>query len=151
MRLNAFVVPLTGLMALLAPSVVSAVLRVNIERFEIIPKVHEQTLFADVFVEDLDNASERLTTFSIAIDSPRFTETGLRFAPPVGLPSSSHPYVFKDFPAAGLEDFGSTATRIAVGAELSGPADEVNVTDFNNGLFRIPLFVPANFRPPALP
>src|SRR5688500_16975419 len=151
MRLNAFVVPLAGLMALLAPSVASGVLRLNIGGFEIIPTANEQIVFTDVYVVDLDDSNERLTTFTIAIDAPRFSESGLRFAPPVGLPSPSHPYVFKDFPAAGLEDFGSSATRIAVGAELPGPADEVNVTDFNNGLFRIPLLVPANFRPPALP
>ena len=130
----------------LMPSSAWAVLRINIERIDFVPSGFDQSVLLDVFVEDLDNSNEQLAAFTVGVDGIGFTPNGLRLLPPV-LPGPAHPYVFQDFPGIVPEDLGSTYNRIQMGAGLPGPNMGVDVSDLRNGLFRIPIHVPANFFP----
>ena len=135
----------------LFPAFASAVVRINIERIDVVPNGTAQTVFLDVFGEDLDNANEQLAAFTIGIDAPTFSPTGVRFAPPgTGtLPKSSaaHPFVFSDFAGVEVEDFGSDFKRIQGGSGLAGSTQQVNLSDLRNGFLSIPVLIPANAAP----
>jgi len=131
---------------LLAPASAWAVIRIDIERLDFVPSTVDQTVFVDVFATDLDGSNEELAAFTVGIDGIGFTPNGLRLLPPV-LPSAAHPYVFQGFPGSAPEDFGSTYNRIQMGAALPGPDMGVDVNALRNGLFSIPIHIPANFLP----
>lgn len=129
----------------LHPSVASAAVRLNAERLEYARVSHDQVLFFDVFLQNIDTSSEALNGFSVAIDGPVNSPGGVRFLP-VQPPSASHPYVFAGI-SGGPTDHHSTAMRIqASGDVFSGGVD---ITDAANGLFSVPVFIPANPGPGA--
>jgi hypothetical protein len=129
---------------LLAPSMASAVAIVylGLER-DHVPNGTDQTVFVEVFLEDFDNSNEQLVAFSAAVNGIGFTPNGVRFLPPPVLPSNAHPYVFQGITGAALDDLGSSYNRFQVGGDMPGPQG-VDVNPFRNGLFRIPILIPAH-------
>jgi hypothetical protein len=135
----------------LFPAFAQAVVRVNIERIDVIPTGAAQTVFLDVFGVDLDNSNEQLTAFTVGIDAPTFSANGVRFdIPGTGLlpkPGAAHPFVFSDFAGVEVDDFGSTFNRIQGGSALAGSTQQTNLSDLRNGLVRLPILIPANAAP----
>ena|SRR5688572_25259970 len=135
----------------LFPAFASAVVRIDIERIEVIPTGTAQTVFLDVFGVDLDDQNEQLAAFTIGIDAPTFSAAGVRFAPEgngiLPKPSSAHPFVFSDFAGVEVEDFGSDFKRIQGGSGLAGSTQQVNLSVLRNGLVRLPIMIPANAAP----
>jgi hypothetical protein len=136
-----------------SPSAPAAVLQVNIESPVHVPNGQDRVVYVHVFVRDIDNTDERLTTFTIAVNGVGFGSTGNlpRFLLPVQLPGDTYPYVFKDVESTGPESFNSTPVRLQIGDVTVPGGAEVDVTDENNGLFRIPIFIPDNLTPGTYP
>ena len=139
------------MLAGLLPGGASAAVIVHIDQASLLPNGQDQIAVVDVWAEDPNGTNEQLNAFTVAIDAPAFSPNGIRFAPPVRLPSANHPYVFADFPGSEPEDFSSTFNRVQVGAGTVGRNDVVDITPSRNGLFSIPILVPKDFAFGAYP
>ena len=123
----------------LAPAAASAVVTVHVGRYDILPG---QPASVDVWLENVDTTTQRIDAFTVAVDGPFNQSDGVRFAPPPGLPSAAHPYIFRDSPGSVPEDFASTYNRMQVGAAVTGTGPFIADGE---GLFSIPVIIPAGF------
>src|SRR5215208_728003 len=108
----------------LFPVMASAVVQLNVDKIDVIPTAAQQTVFVDVFGNDLDNTDERLNTYTISVNGVGFSGTGTlpRFNIPAGgtgsmgstvRPSAAHPFVFGGLDTIPpIESFGSTVGRL---------------------------------------
>jgi hypothetical protein len=146
----------TALLAAAAPSLTAAAVMINIDLVPIQgPGGVDTVVPFEVWANDLDGSDERLDGFAFAVQGsgPGFGDpNGVRFVVPApvvegGVPVN-HPYVFKDIdPFPPVESFGSTPSRLQIGAQTVENADEVNIDASHNGLFRYGVLFPANAAP----
>jgi hypothetical protein len=135
-----------------AASITSAAVVVNIDHVAVAPAAQDQTVYLDIFLVDLDNSDERLNGFMIRVLGRRNEPAGVRFAPPVQFPSDAHPYVFNAFQGSGpVEPIASNYREMNVFGGNQVPETEANVTSNLNGLFRIPVLIPAGATPGEYP
>lgn len=141
----------------LCPSIASAVVTINVDRVNVVPGA-AQTAFIEVFGVDVEgNVNEQLNSFTIALNG-QFATSGIRFgdADPTtfSFPKpTGHPYVFQAFPAVNPEDFGSSATRIQVGAATAGRTEVADIAGgvTGSGFVRLPIVIPASVVPGFYP
>ena len=128
-------------------------LQVNVDQVEVLPSEQDRTVLVDVYLVDLDNVDERLDRVGVLLRGPANTPTGVRFAPTYLLPrpSGAHPYAFEsspDPPHAPLVEFDRFA---GVAGTVQGPAQTADITPTHNGVFSVPLLVPAGTPPGVYP
>jgi hypothetical protein len=143
---------------LIAPSVASATVVVQIDTSNLVATAEDHVVVLDVFAIDYHgDVEERINGFDVTVRSYRmltpfsplteFTPDGVRFLPPVRLPGGSRPYLFEDFEGVVPVDANSTYKHMHVTAALPDPRQWANIGPVGAALFGLPVFIPGDVEP----